>query len=419
MIGMSQERPLPYGRQSIDESDLDAVREALQDDFLTTGPRVGALEEALSAVGGGGLATVVNSGTAALHLANLALGVGPGDVILAPAITFAATANAALMCGAEVVFADADPDSGLVTPEALEAAVARAREAFGRTPTGAWITHYAGQPPRLDEIAAVAERHGFWLGEDACHAIGTAYRFGEAAGTIGDCRWSRAATFSFHPVKTVTTGEGGAILTGEPAVDARCKLLRSHGISRDAEAIRANPLASETANGEINPWFYDMLELGFNYRVPDILCALGLSQVKRLGAFLEQRAALVAEYDRLLAARGNAIRPLRRTPGAVPGWHLYVVLIDFAQFGLSRADCMRGLRDRKVFTQVHYIPVPLLSYYRKRYGDPLTAPESFPGALAFYRRCLSLPLFADMTLAEVPRVVEALDAVLHGSEGGS
>ena len=416
MTDVNRKRPLPYGRQTIVDSDLEAVREALQSDLLTTGPRVGAFETAVSAAAGGGLATAVSSGTAALHLANLALGVGPDDAIVAPAITFAATANAVRMCGAEVVFADVDPDTGLITPEALDAAIARAREAFGRTPTGAWVTHYAGQPPRMDDVAAVAARHGLWLGEDACHALGTTYRFGEAAGTIGDCRWSRAATFSFHPVKTVTTGEGGAILTGDPALDARCKLLRSHGISRDAGEIGANPLAMEAASGEINPWFYDMLELGFNYRVPDVLCALGLSQIERLGVFLKQRSALVAEYDRLLAARSNAILPLSRTPGAAPGWHLYVVLIDFAQFGLTRAECMHRLRGHGISTQVHYIPVPLLSYYRKCYGDPLTAPQTFPGAMAFYRRCLSLPLFPDMEVAEVSRVVEALDAVLYSQD---
>lgn len=407
---------LPYGRQSISEADIEAVAEVLRSDYLTTGPVVGAFEEAFAAKVGGGHARVVNSGTAALHLANLALGVQPGDVVIAPAITFAATANAARLCGAEVVFADADPATGLVTAETLDAAARRVTQTFGKRPVAAWITHYAGQMPRMDQLAQVAERHGFWLGEDACHALGTAYHFEGRSGTAGDCRWSRAACFSFHPVKTLTTGEGGAVVTNDAKVAAHVGQLRTHGISRDADAIGQHVLARDAESGDMNPWFYDMLELGVNYRLPDVLCALGLSQLVRLDEFLARRAALSTTYDQRFAEHPGMTAPLSRIAGVCPAWHLYVVLIPFDRRGPSRAALMARLREAGIMTQVHYVPTPFLSYYTQRYGSEVMSAEAFPGAGRFYQQCLSLPLFPDMENEDAQYVFETLTELLgqHG-----
>ncbi|WP_374469511.1 UDP-4-amino-4,6-dideoxy-N-acetyl-beta-L-altrosamine transaminase [Phenylobacterium sp.] len=379
---------LPYGRQTIEDDDIAAVAEALRADFLTTGPRVEAFERAFAERVGAAHAIACANGTAALHLAMLALRLGPGDRVVAPSITFLATANCARYVGAEVVFADVDPDTGLMTPATLREALARADG-----PVKAVLpVHLRGDACELPALAAVAREAGAVLVEDAPHALGTTTHFGGATETIGDVRHSAMATFSFHPVKTIATGEGGMVTTNDPALASRLRTLRSHGMLRPEGA---------------EPWWYEMPEPGFNYRLPDILCALGLSQLRKLDRFATRRRALSAAYREALAPLAPVARPAAQPAWSDPVLHLMTVLIDFERAGRSRLDVVEALRARGVGSQVHYIPVHRQPYYRERYGE-----LSLPGAEAWYGRCLSLPLYPGMQDGDVRTVAEALGAAL-------
>ncbi len=388
---------LPYGRQVVDDADIAAVVEVLRSPWLTTGPAVAAFEADIMSATGAAHAVVCANGTAALHLAALALGLGPSDTAIVPAITFAATANAVRYTGADVVFADVDPDTGLARAADFEAALAIARKA-GRTVRAMFPVHMAGQCERLDEIAAVARRNGLAVVEDASHALGTAYR----ETRIGDCSYSDMTTFSFHPVKTITTGEGGAVTTRSPELAEKLRLLRSHGIEREPARMHRPELAFD-ASGAPNPWYYELHELGFNYRICDIQAALGSSQMKKLAAFVAQRARIVACYDRLLSPLVPHLRMMGRVKQVTPSWHLAVALIDFVAIGKSRAELMAWLKKTGVGTQVHYVPVPYQPYYASReFGT------AYPGAAAWYDRCLSLPLFPAMSESDAERVAGAL-----------
>ena len=386
---------LPYGRQTIEDDDVAAVAEALRSDFLTTGPRVEAFEEAFAAAVGARHAIACSSGTAALHLAMAALGVGEGDGVIVPALTFAATANAARYQGAEVVFADVDPDIGLMTPDTLEDAKARLG---GRRLAAVAPVHLAGNAVDLAAIARLAD--GAPLVEDACHALGTRMTLGNEQQEVGDGRHGLMACFSFHPVKTITTGEGGMVTTPDAAVAQRLRLFRSHGIERD-------PARFEAPRAPAEPWAYEMQALGFNYRLPDVLCALGLSQLRKLARFAARRRELALDYWRLLARLAPHIRPVAPPPGCDPALHLLTVLVDFQALGRDRGDVMRALAARGIGSQVHYIPVHRHPYYRDRYGDIVLA-----GADAYYGRCLSLPLFPAMADSDPERVVTTLADVL-------
>ncbi|MFZ5608517.1 MAG: UDP-4-amino-4,6-dideoxy-N-acetyl-beta-L-altrosamine transaminase [Pseudomonadota bacterium] len=390
---------LPYGRQQIDADDIAAVVAALQGDLLTTGPAVAAFEEALCAQLGARHAVACANGTAALHLAYLAQGLGPGDRVIVPAITFLATANAARMCDAEVVFADVDPDNGLMTPATLDAAIASA----GAPVKLAIPVHLAGQPCDLISLGAIATEHGARLVEDACHALGTRYGNGQR---VGDCATSAAACFSFHPVKTIAMGEGGAVTTNDPEVAARMRRLRHHGMA-SAPGHFAYPAHGLAADGKANPWYYEMPELGYNYRASDLQCALGLSQLAKLDRFAETRRHLVRRYEARLSVMAPRIRFIARAPHADPCWHLAVALIDFAALGRDRRAVMAALRDQAIGSQVHYFPVSHQPYYVARYGAP-----DLPGAWRYYERCLSLPLHAGMKDADVDRVCDALEGLL-------
>lgn len=380
---------LPYGRQSIDEEDIAAVAEALRSDFLTTGPRVEAFETAFAEVVGARYAVACANGTAALHLAMMALEIGPGDVVIAPSITFLATANCARFVGADVVFADVDPDSGLMTPQTLGEALSRLN---GRRLRAVLPVHLRGDACDLPGLAALAEQAGAVLVEDAPHALGTTARFGNTTEVIGDVKHSSMATFSFHPVKTIATGEGGMVTTNDPVLAERLRRLRSHGMVR--------PPGSE-------PWWYEMPELGFNYRLPDVLCALGLSQLRKLPNFAERRRALAASYGSALAPLAPLVTCAARPTWSQPVLHLMTVLIDFKKAGGSRAEVMAALGAQGIGSQVHYIPVHRQPYYRERYGD-----LDLPGAEAWYDRCLSLPLYPGMDDGDVDRVVTALSVAL-------
>jgi len=383
------ESVLPYGRQTIEEDDIAAVAEALRADFLTTGPTVEAFERAFAAKVGAAHAAACANGTAALHLAMLALDVQPGEVCIAPSITFLATANCARFVGAEVVFADVDPESGLMTPATLRDAIARLG---GRKLRVVLPVHLRGDVVDLPALQAIAQDAGAVLVEDAPHALGGTMQFGGVTERVGDCAHAAMATFSFHPVKTIATGEGGMVTTNDAGLAERLRTLRSHGMVRPA-------------GGE--PWWYEMPELGFNYRLPDILCALGLSQLGKLDRFAGRRRALAAHYARRLAGLSPHLR-LAETPAwSDPVLHLMVALIDFEALGRSRREVVDALRVRGVGTQVHYIPVHRQPYYRDRYGS-----LELPGAEAWYARCLSLPLYPAMTEADVDKVADALADVL-------
>jgi len=395
---------LPYGRQSIEEDDIEAVARALRGDFLTTGPLVGQFEEAFAARVGASHAVCCTSGTAALHLAALALGLGPGDVAIVPAITFLATANAVRYVGAEVVFADVDPSSGLMTPETLEAALGETARLGRGVPRAVLPVHLKGVPADMVGLSAVAARQGLAVIEDGAHALGT--RYGGGAFQVGGNRHAAMTAFSLHPVKTMTSGEGGMVTTEDEALARNLRRFRSHGMEADPARWRQPDLGME--GGLPAPWYHEMGEIGFNYRLPDVNCALGLSQLGKLDRFLARRAELVVLYDRLLRIRlAPVVLPPARPADADPGWHLYAVQIDFAAAGLSRRALIAGLRQDGIGTQVHYIPVPWQPYYRQRYGE-----GSFPGAAAFYRGTLSLPLFPAMTDEDVLRVVDCLAARL-------
>ncbi|MDZ4370052.1 MAG: UDP-4-amino-4,6-dideoxy-N-acetyl-beta-L-altrosamine transaminase [Phenylobacterium sp.] len=376
---------LPYGRQTIEDDDIAAVAAALRADFLTTGPTVERFERAFAETVGARHAVACSNGTAALHLAMMSLDVKPGEAVIAPSITFLATANCARYVGADVIFADVDPDSGLMTPQTLADAMGRLD---GRRLRAVLPVHLRGDACELPALARLAGEAGAVLVEDAPHALGTTMNFGDAPEAVGDVRHSAMATFSFHPVKTIATGEGGMVTTNDPRLADRLRTLRSHGMVRPAGA---------------EPWWYEMPEPGFNYRLPDILCALGLSQLGKLPRFADRRRALAEAYQQALAPLAPTVRLATRPDWSDPVLHLMVALIDFEALGRTRLAVVEALRERGVGTQVHYIPVHRQPYYRDLYGA-----LDLPGAEAWYARCLSLPLYPGMADEDVGRVVEAL-----------
>lgn len=397
------EAPLPYGRHLIEDDDLAAVAAALKSGHLTGGPAVRAFEDALCAATGAKHAVACSSGTAALHLAALALDLKPGDAIVVPAITFLATANCARYVGADVVFADVDPDTGLMTAATAKDALARA----GKRAKAIFPVHLGGQCAEQAAIGKLARKVKIKVVEDACHALGgTCDTSKGARAPVGACTDSDMACFSFHPVKTVAMGEGGAITTNDAPLAERLERLRSHGMVRAAKAFRL-PEQAFGADGQVNPWYYEMPEVGLNYRASDIHCALGASQLRKLERFVAARAAIVDRYAEALKPLAPVARPVPRAPWCTPAWHLAPTLIDFAAAGTTRARVMRALAKKGIGTQVHYIPVYRQPYYRDLMGE-----QRLPGAEAYYERALSLPLFVGMTPADVDRVADALSRAL-------
>jgi UDP-4-amino-4,6-dideoxy-N-acetyl-beta-L-altrosamine transaminase len=395
-------RFLPYGRQVIEEDDIAAVAEAMRGELLTTGPYVGRFETALAKTVGAGHAVVCANGTAALHMAARALDLGPGTKVIVPAITFLATASAPHMNGAEIVFADVDPDSGLMTPETLGDALERAGHA-----DAVFNVHLNGQCGAIEDIAALARDHGARLVDDACHSLGTGYVATDgSASTIGSNAFCDLSVFSFHPVKSIAMGEGGAVTANDPELASRLVRARNHGMTRDPfDFVNLDDAFDD--DGAANPWYYELIEPEFNWRANDIQCALGLSQLGKLGRFVARRRAIAAAYDSHLAPLAPILRPLARTRRALPAWHLYVVRIDFAAAGISRAKLMRDLAVLGIGTQVHYFPVHRQPYYADRFETP-----TLPGADRYYAQALSLPLFASMTQSDAESVVRALTETL-------
>jgi UDP-4-amino-4,6-dideoxy-N-acetyl-beta-L-altrosamine transaminase len=378
---------IPYGRQEITAADIAAVTAVLGSDFLTQGPAVPRFERAIADYCGAAHGVAVNSATSALHIACLALDLGPGDWLWTSPNTFVASANCGRYCGAKVDFVDIDPDSYNLSPAALAAKLEQAA-ASGRLPKVVIPVHFAGQPCDMEAIATLGQRYGFRIIEDASHAIGGRYR-GEA---IGNCRYSDITVFSFHPVKIITTGEGGLATTQAPALAERMARLRSHGITRDPAGMQGKPEG---------PWYYQQIELGFNYRLTDIQAALGQSQLQRVDDYVARRQRLAARYD-----RGLAELPLRlpyRDPGHQSALHLYPI-----QVLKDRRRIFEALRLADIGVNVHYIPV----HTQPDYGQFGFQRGDFPQAEAYYDHAISLPLFPTMTEAEQDRVMAVLTAAL-------
>lgn len=395
---------LPYGRQCIEEDDIAAVAAVLRGDYLTTGPMVEAFEAALAGTVGARHAIVCSNGTTALYMAGRALGLKPGDRVIVPSVTFLATASAPHLCGAEIVFADVDPDTGLMRPEDLQDALKRANGPV----KALFNVHLTGQCGDLEGIANVARAAGLKIVDDACHAIGTRYTARDGSHhTIGDQAFCDMTVYSFHPVKTVTTGEGGAVSTNDDGLAHALNLARNHGLTRDpAEFVQADDALA--ADGTPNPWYYELIAPEFNFRATDFQCALGVSQLAKLDRFVTRRKELAARYDLNLAELAPSLMPLSHPSACDPARHLYVVLIDFTAAGCDRAAFMAKLRDMGIGSQVHYFPVHRQPYYVKRYGA-----LRLPGADRYYARALSLPFYPTLHDADVDRVCSALQDLLR------
>lgn len=383
---------IPYGRQDISEDDIAAVVEVLRSDFLTQGPAVPRFEARVAEYVGARHAVACSNATAALHMACLALGVGPGDMVWTSPITFVASANCALYCGASVDFVDIDPVTWNMSPGALEAKLVQA-ERDGCLPKVIIPVHFAGEPCDMEAIGALARRYGAYVIEDAAHAVGARH----GGSRIGDCRYSDIAIFSFHPVKIVTTGEGGMALTNDPQIAARLRLARSHGVTREP---------AEMTGQSHGPWYYEQVALGFNYRMTDLQAALGLSQMARIEDFIARRHEIAARYDRELAqlplvlpARGDQNRS---------ALHLYVVCLADGS-AASHRRIFEQLRDAGIGVNLHYIPVYLQPYYRALGFTAGLCPE----AERYYGKALSLPMFASLSEEEQGRVVTTLKGLVR------
>ncbi|MDR5831974.1 UDP-4-amino-4,6-dideoxy-N-acetyl-beta-L-altrosamine transaminase [Caballeronia sp. LP006] len=380
---------IPYGRQEITEADIEAVATVLRSDFLTQGPTVPAFEHEVSLIANARHAVAVNSATSALHIACEALGLGPGDWLWTTPITFAASANCGLYCGAKVDFVDIDPRTYNMSPVALEARLVEASKR-GVLPKAVVPVHLCGQPCDMAAIHALSRKYGFRIIEDASHAIGGRYQ----GDPIGNGRYSDITVFSFHPVKIVTTGEGGVAVTNDDALAQRMRLTRSHGITREP---------AEMSKAPDGPWYYEQIALGFNYRMTDIHAALGVSQMHRLDAYVARRHELARRYDALLSDL-PVVTPWQM-PGTYSGLHLYVVRLgETGNDGASRRRVFEQLRAAGIGVNLHYIPVHLHPYYRAM-GF---APGDFPEAERYYREAISLPMYATLTEADQDRVIAAL-----------
>lgn len=384
---------IPYGRQDITQADIDSVVAVLQSDFLTQGPMVPRFEQGVARHVGAEHALAVNSATSALHIACLALGLGPGDRLWTSPVTFVASANCGLYCGAEVDFVDIDPRTYNLCPKALEAKLQQA-ERDGTLPKVVVPVHLCGQPCDMQAIDALAKRYGFRVIEDASHAIGGKYQ-GEL---IGSCRYSDITVFSFHPVKIITTAEGGMVLTNDAELANRMALLRSHGITRDPAQM------THDADG---PWYYQQIDLGFNYRMTELQAALGMTQLERLDQYVARRHELARRYDQLLT--GLPVTTPWQHPDSYSGLHLYVVRLQLDKLLSSHRQVFESLREQGIGVNLHYIPVHTQPYYQRmgfQIGD-------FPEAERYYREAISLPMFQTMTEQQQDEVIAALQKALE------
>lgn len=373
---------IPYGRQTIEEDDIQAVVSVLKSDYLTTGPKIAEFEKIVADYVGAKYAVAISNGTSALHAACFAAGIQPGDEVITTPLTFAASSNCVLYCGGTPVFADVDPKTYNIDPEDIHRKITNKTKAI-------IAVHLAGQPCDMDEIHKIAKEHDLLVIEDGAHALGSVYK-GKKVGTLSDM-----TTFSFHPVKPITTGEGGMIVTDNEEFYKKMMLFRSHGITRDENLMTRND----------GSWFYQQLDLGYNYRITDIQCALGCSQMKKLDRFLARRKEIVARYNEAFADCENIVTPYQ-LPETESGWHLYIVQVE----NCDRRKVFEQLREAGISVNVHYIPVYMHPYYQEHgYKD-----VHCQNAEEIYSHIISLPLYPTLTVEEQEYVIETLKHVING-----
>lgn len=378
---------IPYGRQNINENDIQAVVDVLRSDLITQGPVSEQFEKSVAEYCGARYAVAVASGTAALHLASLAAGFGAGHEVITSPITFVASSNCVLYCGATPVFADIDEKSYCIDVEQIDRQITPATR-------GIIPVHFAGHPCDMVAIHDLARKHKLIVIEDAAHAIGSEYTVGEQTFKVGSCAHSDMTIFSFHPVKNITSGEGGIVITNSQKLYQKLLLLRSHGITKNPEQMEENE----------GLWYYEMQELGYNFRITDFQCALGLSQLKRLDNFIRRRRKIVKAYNQAFENEAELIIPFEND-NAYSAFHLYVVQFK----SLDRLTVFNSLRDKGIGVHVHYIPVHLQPYYRNRFGRKL---GDFPVAETYYRRVVTLPLYPTMSAQDVSCVIGAVQQTL-------
>lgn len=388
---------IPYGKHSIDKHDIQAVVDVLGGVNLTQGPKIYEFEKAVSEYTGAKYAVAVSHGTAALHLSMLAADVGSGDSIVTSPITFVASANAGRFVGADVCFSDVDSNSINLSPETLKKTVAKCKNVRAIIPV-----HFAGFPCDMPEINAIADDSGAVVIEDAAHALGATYPNGKK---VGCCEYSLMTIFSFHPVKAIAAGEGGMITTNDYDIYQRLLRLRSHGINKGEDPLMYPEQKDE--NGIEARWYYEMQELGYNYRITDIQAALGLSQFRKLDTFIERRRSLVKKYDRSFADLPNC-QPIQLNGREESAHHIYVLRIDFDTLKMSRQFFMKQLFEKGIGTQVHYIPVPMQPYYKALGGDL----DSFENSEKYYSEAISIPLYYSLTDADQQYVIDSIFELL-------
>lgn len=370
---------IPYGKQTIDQDDIQAVVDVLKSDFLTTGPKIAEFEQIVADYVGAKYAVAISNGTSALHAACFAAGIGPGDEVITTPLTFAASANCVLYCGGTPVFADVDPKTYNIDPEDIQRKITDRTKAI-------IAVHLAGQPCDMDAIHSIAREHGLIVIEDGAHALGSVYK-GKKVGSMSDM-----TTFSFHPVKPITTGEGGMILTDNEDFYKKMILFRSHGITRDDSMMTRND----------GPWFYQQFDLGYNYRITDIQCALGCSQMKKLDRFLARRKEIVAHYNEAFADCDNIITPYQLSD-TESGWHLYIVQVK----NCDRRQVFEKMREKGIGVNVHYIPVYMHPYYQEHGYENVHCAN----AEEIYSHIISLPLYPGLTSEQQDYVIDTLKSL--------
>ncbi|MBN1930569.1 MAG: UDP-4-amino-4,6-dideoxy-N-acetyl-beta-L-altrosamine transaminase [Desulfobacterales bacterium] len=375
---------IPYGRQCIDESDISAVVDVMRSDWLTTGPKVLEFEKAISDYVGAKEAIAVSSGTAALQSAMYAAGIGPGDEVILPPMTFVATANSVIFQGGTPVFVDVDPDTLLIDPVEVEKKITPSTKAI-------IAMDYAGQACEYDKLQTIARKHGLILIADACHSLGATYK-GAKTGSLADL-----TVFSFHPVKHITTGEGGMIVTDNANFAEKMRIFRNHGITSDYQQRQKK-----------GTWYYEMVDLGYNYRLTDIQCALGLSQLRKLPGWIDRRREIAFNYDKAFS-NISVVKPLTVSPNVNHSYHLYVIQLQMDELVASRAAIYSDLRRENIGVNVHYIPVHLHPFYKNRFGYQK---GDYPVAEAAYERILSLPLFQSMTDNDINIVIKSIKKII-------
>jgi len=389
---------IPYGKQYIDETDKKAVLEVLESDFLTTGPKVKEFEEELCKYTGAKYAVAVSNGTAALHIASLIL-LEKGDLVLTTPNSFLATSNSILYAGAKPIFVDIKEDGNIDLDKCIEIL-----EKFRGKIKALYVVHFSGNPVDMEKLKYIKENFNIKILEDAAHAIGAKYsnQVPSSKFQIGDCQYSDITTFSFHPVKHITTGEGGAILTNDEEIYKKALIIRNHGMVKSNQVAKFQvPELAFDKKGNINPWYYEMQELGFNYRITDIQCALGLSQLKKLDTFIKKRQALAKKYDK--AFENTLIKPLYKF-NENSAYHLYVVRVNFDKLKITKAELFYKMRDAGIFLQLHYIPINKQPYYQKLgYGS-----ENLPEMYRYYKEAFSIPLYPALSNENQDYVIEKL-----------